>query len=60
MDISEREEILICSIENDNEYSENAIAIFSSCKKMVGHILEQFAKIIFPLMKCWKILGIKI
>ena len=59
VDIGERHEkivnlfyknsLLSCSIENDNEYSENAIAVFSSNKKMVGHILEPLAKILFPL-----------
>ena len=49
-------EILNRSIENDNEYSENAIAVFSSSKKMVGHTPEILAKIIFPIMKGSKIL----
>ena len=41
--------ILNCSIEHDNKYSENAVAVFSSSKKMLGHILEPLAKILFPL-----------
>ena len=53
-------EILNCSIENDNQYSENAIVVFSSSKKIVGHIPELLAKILFLLMKCWKIFEIKV
>ena len=50
--------ILNCSIENDNKYSKNATAVFSVSKKMVGP--ESLAKILFPLMKCQKILEIKV
>ena len=32
-------------------YSRNAIAVFSSSKKMVGKIPEPLAKILVPLMK---------
>ena len=53
-------EILNCSKENDNEYSKNAIAVFSSSKKMVGHIPEPLPKTLSPIMKCWKILEIKV
>ena len=53
-------EIVNCSIETDNEYSENAITVFSSSKKMVGNIPEPLAEILFPLMKCWKMLEIKV
>ena len=53
-------EILNCNIENVNKYGVDAIAVFSSSKKMICHIPEPLAKIIFPLMKCWKILEIKI
>ena len=38
----------------------NAIAVFSSSNKMVGHIPEPVAKILFPRTKCWKILEIKV
>ena len=38
-------ERLNCSIGNDNEYSENAIAVSSSSKKTVGHIPEPPAKL---------------
>ena len=30
-------------MENDNECSENAMAVFSSSKEMVGHIKEPLA-----------------
>ena len=40
-------EILNCSIENDNKYFENAIAVFSSSKKMVGYITEPLALHVF-------------
>ena len=36
---------LNCSIGNDNEYSENAIAVSSSSKKTVDHIPEPPAKL---------------
>ena len=38
--------ILNCSIENDNEYSDDTITVSSGRKKMVGHTLELLAKII--------------
>ena len=44
-------EILNCSIENDNKYFENAIAVFSSSKKMVGYITEPLALHVF-LFSC--------
>ena len=45
-------------MENDNECSENAMAVFSSSKEMVGHIKEPLA-IFFSLRRYWKILEIK-
>ena len=53
-------EILNWSIENDNEYIENTIVVFSSSKKSVGHITKPLAKIVFSQMKCWKILEVKV
>ena len=34
-------------MENDNECSENAMAVFSSSKEMVGHIKEPLAIFFF-------------
>ena len=42
---------LNCSIENDNEYQEKAIAVFPRSKNMAGHIPELLAKI-FSLLFC--------
>ena len=39
---------------------EHTIEVFSSSKKMVGHVPEPLAKILFPLTKCSKILEIKV
>ena len=36
-------EILNCSLDNDHEYSEHTITVFSSSKKMVGHISDPLA-----------------
>ena len=42
------------------EYSESPIAVFSSSMKMVDIVPEQLVKILFPPMKCWKLLEIKV
>ena len=53
-------EILNSGIENNNKNSENALAVFSNSKKMVCRTPEPLAKILFPLIKRWKILEIKV
>ena len=46
-------EILNYSIENANEYSEDAIVVFLSKNEIVVHIQEPLAKILFfSAMKC--------
>ena len=53
-------EVLNFSIDNDNQYNENAIAVLSSCKKVVGHIPKPLAKILFPRMTYWRTLQLKV
>ena len=52
-------ETLNSGIENNNKNSENALAVFSNSKK-ICRIPDPLAKILFPLIKRWKILEIKV
>ena len=45
-----------CAMEPSNVYSKNAIAVKEkNSNKIVGHIPEPLAKILYPLMKSWKV-----
>ena len=45
-----------CPMEPSNIYSKNAIAVKEkNSNKIVGHIPEPLAKILYPLMKSWKV-----
>ena len=45
-----------CAMEPSNIYSKNAIAVKEkNSNKIVGHIPEPLAKILYPLMKSWKV-----
>ena len=49
-----------CAMEPSNFYSKNAIAVKEkNINKIVGHIPEPLAKILYPLMKSWKVYEIK-
>ena len=48
-----------CAMEPSDIYSKNAIAVKEkNSNKIVGHIPEPLAKILYPLMKSWKVYDI--
>ena len=45
-----------CTVKPSNIYSKNAIAVKEkNSNKIVGHIPDPLAKILYPLMKSWKV-----
>ena len=61
-------EELACMIEDDNKHSKNAIKVLFRGKegkqdkqkeRIVGHVPEPLAKILYPMMKKWQILSMK-
>ena len=48
-------EDFLCEIEVSNCHSNNAISVINKSKEVVGHVPEELAAKLHPLIKAWKV-----